>query len=288
MNNKKRLGRGLELLYGDDLQKVINDIGNEELLKTKTEISVDDIIVNPYQPRKNFDKKKLNELASSIKEYGIIQPIAVRETIGNKFEIISGERRWHASKLANLKSIPSIVLVVKDDQVMKELAIIENIQREDLNPIEEARAFKAISDDTNMTQEELAFRMSKSRSYIANSLRLLKLPKEIQNYIEEKKISFGHAKLLLGLNDSKKLDELANRIVKEKLTVREVEKIISENYNKKTKIKSTPKTNYSYAEKIIREKIGTKVLISNKKIIINFNDDNHLNEILKILDLIDE
>lgn len=216
MAKTKALGRGL-----DDLMFNIDD--NEGDIK---EINIDDIVRNENQPRKNFDKEKLNELAISIKEKGLIQPIIVSELKNGKYIIIVGERRWRAAKKAGLKTIPCIIKEYSEIEKI-EVALIENIQRENLNPIEEAMTYETLIKHFKLTQEELAKKIGKSRTTISNIIRLLKLPKDIQEELVKENISEGHGRTLLGLDDNKQMNELLERIKKEQLSVREVEKIVS-------------------------------------------------------------
>ena len=225
-NNQKRraLGRGLEELFNNEVldyssveEKIISETKNEEIQNVR----LDELRSNPYQPRKNFDEEALQELANSIKEHGVFQPIIVKKSIKG-YEIIAGERRVKASKLAGLTEIPAIVRDFNDTQMM-EIALLENLQREDLNAIEEASAYKKLQETLALTQEELAKRLGKSRSHITNMIGLLTLPQGIQDYIIQDKISMGHARVLSKLEDSTKQEELAQKIIKEGLSVRELE-----------------------------------------------------------------
>ena len=219
---KKGLGRGLSSLLGDVPKKI-----------EKNKIPIKDIVRNKFQPRKNFDKSNLEELTNSIKEQGIIQPIVVRpnKSMSGKYEIIAGERRWLASQNAGLHEVPVVILDV-DDVKSLEFAIVENVQRQDLNPIEEARGYQRLLDDFNYNQDKLSKFIGKSRSYIANSLRLLSLPEEILVMVENRNLSAGHARSLIGLNNAL---EIAKKIVQKKLSVRQAEILTRQFRDKKFK-----------------------------------------------------
>ena len=224
-NKRKALGKGLEQLFSNEVidfdnfeKKIVNETKEGDIV----EIPLDEIRSNPYQPRKEFDEKSLQEFADSIKEHGVIQPIIVKKSIKG-YELIAGERRTRASKIAGKKTIPAIVRELTDQEMM-EIALIENIQREDLNPIEEATAFQRIIDTTNMTQEEVAKRFGKSRSYITNLLGLLNLPKKVKTQVQEGKLTMGHARVLSKLSNEDdpithtlRLDDIDRDIVQEKL-----------------------------------------------------------------------
>lgn len=285
---KKALGKGLEQLFSNE---VINfdDFEHDVITNTKrsdiTEIPLTEIRSNPYQPRKTFDEEKLQELADNIKEYGVVQPVIVKKSIKG-YELIAGERRTKASKLAGLETIPAII---KDynDQEMMEIALIENIQREDLNPIDEAMAYENIIKLSGMTQDDFAQKFGKSRSHVTNMLGLLNLPKATRKLVETNKLTMGHARALSKLNDETTINNLADRVIAESLTVRELEKIIAEdNLPKKNKIlRKNDERNIHYLiyEKIMREKLGTKVKIKNNKLEIPFDREKDLERILEIL-----
>jgi len=284
---RKALGKGLEQLFSNEVidfdnfeKKIVNETKESDIV----EIPLTEIRSNPYQPRKEFDEKSLSEFAESIKEHGVIQPIIVKKSIKG-YELIAGERRTRASKMAGKTTIPAIIREMSDQDMM-EIALIENIQREDLSPIEEAEAFNKIIETSNITQEEAARKFGKSRSYITNLLGLLSLPEETKKYVQENKISMGHARVLSKLSDPYLINELANKIIEEGLSVRETEKLTSsQGLPKKNKIKREPVYNarHTIYEGIMREKIGTKVKISPKKIEIPFDSDNDLDRILEIL-----
>ncbi len=289
-NRKKALGKGLEQLFSNE---VINFNNFEEKIVEEgkssggiTEVPLEEIRSNPYQPRVIFDDKALEELANSIKEHGIIQPVIVKKSIKG-YELVAGERRTRAARLAGLTTIPAIIKDFNDVEMM-EIALIENIERENLNPIEEAKAYENILKINNITQEELAHKFSKSRSYITNMLGLLNLPEITIKLVESKELSMGHARALSKLEDESKINELALRIVREGLSVRDTEKLINlENLPKKHNI--TRNTNfdirYSIYENLCREKLGVKVKINNKKIEIPYKDDQELTRILESLNI---
>ena len=291
MENKKRaLGRGLEQLFNtenldlDTIEKQIyEDTSKEEII----EINLSELRPNPYQPRKLFKDEALQELSASIKEYGVFQPIIVKKSIKG-YEIIAGERRFRASKLAGLEKIPAIVRNFTDEQMM-EIALLENLQRENLNAIEEALAYKSMLEKLMLTQEELSKKVGKSRSHITNILGLLRLPREIQSMIVDSKITMGHARVISKLESTEQMLELANKIVEEKLPVRSVEQITEDNrFERKVKIERKPKEvnrELKYVEDMLRDKLDTKVKIKDKKIEIAFINNADLNRILEILNV---
>ena len=287
---KKALGKGLEQLFSnevinfDNFEKEIVDEGKNS--GGIVEIPLDEIRSNPYQPRVIFDSEALEELANSIKEHGVIQPIIVKKGIKG-FELVAGERRTRAAKLAGLKNIPAIIKEFNDVEMM-EIALIENIERENLNPIEEAKAYKNILKINNITQEELAHKFSRSRSYITNMLGLLTLPDMVVKLVESKELSMGHARALSKLEDTKKIEELALKIVHDDLSVRDTEKMINAlNLPKKHTISrnQTYDIRYSIYENLCREKLGVKVKINNKKIEIPYKDEEELARILEELNI---
>ena len=249
--NKRGLGRGLSSLIGDNVSKTNNE-----------KISVSSIVPNKYQPRKNFEKESLEELKSSIKERGIIQPLIVRksEDHDHKYELIAGERRWQAAKSAGLLEVP-VVIIEADSLKSLELAIIENVQRKDLNPIEEAESYKNLIEKFEYDQEKVSRFIGKSRSYISNSLRLLNLPKKLIDMIKNEKISAGHAKILVGLDNALLL---AEKIIKKKLSVRQTESLIKILKDGKNKTIKSKDANILAAENSLTDKIGMRVSISYK------------------------
>ena len=249
---KKGLGRGLSSLLGDSSKKI-----------NTNKVSIKDITRNKLQPRKHFDKESLDELANSIKKQGVIQPIVVRpdKTSEGKYEIIAGERRWLASQNAGLHEVPVVVLNA-DDVKSLEFAIVENVQRRDLNPIEEAQGYQRLVNDYNYNQEKLSQFIGKSRSYIANSLRLLSLPEDILLMVQEGDLSAGHARSLIGLSNSV---EIAKKIVQKKLSVRQSEILVRQFRDKKFKLVSKKDSNILDLQKDLEEKTGLSVSINNKK-----------------------
>ena len=287
-NKKKALGRGLEQLFTNNNVIDFDNFEKEIVSENKNNvvmIKLDEIRSNPHQPRKTFNEESLRELATSIKEYGVVQPVIVKKSIKG-YELIAGERRCKASRLAGLTEVPAIVKEFTDQEMM-EIALIENIQREDLNPIDEAIAYENIIKLNNMTQEEFARRFGKSRSYVTNMLGLLKLPNATKKLVEENKISMGHARALSKLSDEEQINQLADKILKENLSVREIEKLISDSHlektNKITRKTDEHNTHFAIYENIMREKIGSKVKIKKNKIEIPFDREKDLERILEIL-----
>ena len=269
---KKGLGRGLSSLLGDTPEKF-----------SKNKISIKDINRNKLQPRKYFDKSRLEELTNSIKEQGVIQPIVVRpdKYSEGKYEIVAGERRWLASQNAGLHEVPVVILDI-DDSKSLEFSIVENVQRQDLNPIEEARGYKRLIDDFNYNQEKLSHFIGKSRSYIANSLRLLSLPEEVLSMVEQGNLSAGHARSLIGLNNSA---DIAKKIIQKKLSVRQSEILVRQFRDKKFKLVSKKDPNILDLQKVLEEKVGLTVSINNKKdnsgtISFEYQDLDQLNRLI--------
>ena len=276
---KGGLGRGIEALFEDEPQI-------EEVEEVK-ELDLSDIRPNPYQPRKRFDDKSLKELSDSIKENGVFQPIIVRKSV-NGYEIIAGERRYRASKLAKKKTIPAIIRKFDEIQMM-EVAVLENLQREDLTPLEEAQAYEMLQKNLGLTQEEVSKRMGKSRPYIANYLRLLTLPSKTKRLLQHGDLSMGQARTLLGLKDKDKIDALAKRVAKEGMPVRKVEALGSERNAKKPQKKTVKKSAFNRAsENQLSNKFGSNVNISETKkgkghLSIDFASADELNRILDLL-----
>ncbi|WP_435619808.1 ParB/RepB/Spo0J family partition protein [Thermoanaerobacterium thermosulfurigenes] len=276
MNNKRGLGRGLQAL--------IPEI-DEESAKGVEYIKISDIEPNQFQPRKHFDDESLKELSDSIKEHGIIQPIIVRRNDFG-YQIVAGERRWRAAKLAGLKEVPAIVKDFDDQKVM-EIALIENLQREDLNPIDEAKAYKSLMEQFNLTQEEISKRVGKSRSSIANSIRLLNLDEEVQNMLMEGKITTGHAKVILALQDAEKQNMIAKKIVDKNLNVRDTENLIKEVTSSKKKKRKESDAYIKEIEDNFCRFFGTKVKIihgKNKgKILIEYYSEEDLSRLTELI-----
>ena len=287
---RKALGKGLEQLFSNeriDFDNFEKGLVEEAKPNEIVEISLDEIRSNPYQPRKIFDEEALNELAESIKEHGIVQPIIVKKSIKG-YELVAGERRTKASRIAGLKTIPAIIKNFNDQEMM-EIALIENIQRENLNPIEEAMAYDNILKSSNMTQDELAKKFGKSRSYITNILGLLKLPETTKKYVEENKLTMSHARALSKLEDEEQIDRLADKIITEGLNVRTIENIARDEALPKINPQHTTKVSdsnkYIIYENALREKTGTRAKIGNKKIEIAFNSTQQLERILESLNI---
>ena len=289
MESRRALGKGLEQLFDLDNLNVNNvsdfekniyeDTKHEEIV----ELNIDDLRPNPYQPRTIFDEEALNELASSIKENGVFQPIIVKKSIKG-YDVIAGERRLRASKIAGKETIPAIIRQISDDK-MAEIALLENLQRENLNALEEAKAYRSLIEKLNLTQEELAKKVSKSRSHVTNMLGLLRLPGEVQDMVSTGKLTMGHARALSKLENKDEIVKMAEDITEKGLTVRDVEEK-SENVPKKYQTIRKPKNNeYSYVQDLLREKLDTKVKIKDKKIEISFTNTADLNRILEILNI---
>ena len=272
---KKGLGRGLSSLLGDTQKKVETN-----------KVSIKDISRNKFQPRKHFSKDSLDELTNSIKERGVIQPIVVRpdKESSGKYEIIAGERRWLASQNAGLHEVPVVILDV-DDIKSLEFAIVENVQRQDLNPIEEAKGYQRLVDDFNYNQDKLSKFIGKSRSYIANSLRLLGLPPEVLTLLESGNLTAGHARTLIGLHNA---SEIGKKIIQNKLSVRQSELLVRQFRDKKFKLVHKKDSNILDLQKNLEEKTGLSVSISNKKnntgtISFEYRDLEQLDKLINII-----
>ncbi len=287
MESRRALGKGLEQLFDLDNLSVenVSDFEKNLYKEVKTEeiveLNVNELRPNPYQPRTVFDEDALNELAESIRENGVIEPIIVKKSIKG-YDVIAGERRLKASKIAGKETIPAIIRQLSDEK-MAEIALLENLQRENLTALEEAKAYKSLIDKLNLTQEELARKVSKSRSHITNMLGLLRLPKEVQDMIQDKKLTMGHARALSKLENEDEIIKMAKEIAEEKLSVRTTEEKSSD---KKHTVKSHKRYNeYEYVQDLLREKLDTKVKIKDKKIEISFTNTADLNRILEIINI---
>jgi len=280
MIKNKGLGKGLSALLGD------NNDSNEKILEIKNfktdKTPIHQLVPNQFQPRKNFEKKQLEELAASIKSRGIIQPIAVRKISDDKYEIIAGERRWRAAQLANIHEVPSVLLDA-DDELAAEFAVLENVQREGLNSLEEANGYQTLIDKFNYTQDKIAEMIGKSRVYIANTLRLKKLPSKIQDMIINGLLTPGHARSLIDVNNNV---ELAKEIINKNLSVRQAELLSKKNatFSKKIKIRNID-PNIKDLENSLEQKTGMKVIIDNKKnnkgkITFEYKDLDQLNQLV--------
>ena len=287
---RRALGKGLEELFNAEVldfdsleEKIVEETPKEEIV----DIKIDELRSNPYQPRKVFDQDALQELADSIKQHGVFQPIIVKKSV-HGYEIIAGERRVKASKIAGLDTVPAIVREF-DDTEMMEIALLENLQREDLNPFEEANAYVKIMQAKNLTHEELAKVLGKSQSYITNTIGLLRLPENIRELVINGKLSMTHARILSKMSDYNTINLLADRIVKENLSVRDLEEIAKgNNINKIVKVHRTVKESdreYKYAEELLCEKLDSKVRVYKNKIEVKFSNAEDLNRILDILNI---
>ena len=295
MENRRRLGKGLEELFNinslniqeldENTSSEVTDVVSTEIKPGEVfEVPVDELRPNPYQPRVKFDDDALNELAESIKEHGIFQPILVKKSIKG-YDIIAGERRTRAAKLAGLEKVPVIIREVTDEEMMQ-VALLENLQRENLTAIEEAMAYKNIIDLMHITQDDLAQKLGKSRSHITNMLGLLRLNEHIQSLVLDNSLSMGHARVLSKLDDSVRQEELAKKVIDEKLSVRELEDLATGEVKAKPIIQRKEKNNeFEYVENYMKENLGTKVKIDNRKMTISFNNERDLNRILEIMNI---
>lgn len=289
MANKdsSRLGRGLDSLFGQqNVTDILEDIENGKDQRSQLMIPVSEIRPNPYQPRKIFNKEALEELSLSIQQHGVFTPILVKKSISG-YELITGERRWRASKMANLEEIPAIV-VDFDDQQMMEVALLENVQREDLNVIEEAKAYEQLIHRLNYTQEQLAHRIGKSREHITNTLRLLRLPEEVQEKVTSKQLSMGHARALLGLKDEDLMKKIAKQTIQQGLSVRKVEQLVKAQSQKKEEPKQEESVFVKDAKRKLEEYFQTSVHIGTHNISIHYENEEDLNRILELLNLVEE
>ncbi|RFC53964.1 ParB/RepB/Spo0J family partition protein [Brumimicrobium aurantiacum] len=294
-NSKKRpaLGKGLSALLESSKTDITSeDLSDSSVLGSVALLPISSIEANPFNPRTHFEETALNELKESIATHGIIQPITVRKLGRSNYQLISGERRFKASQLAGLKEIPAYIRVA-NDQTMLEMALVENIQRQDLNAIEVALSYHRLIEECNLTQEKLAQQISKSRTSITNHLRLLKLPAKIQLSVRENEISMGHARALVGIEDESKQLNLFERVIEEKLSVRDLENILREDKNKteepkKKEAKPVVTNRQVDFTQEFSDRVAAKVQIKkqptgNGKLIINFNSEVDLNRIIEIL-----
>lgn len=275
MKKMTGLGRGLDALI--DTSHVDTNGGS-----SISEIELDKIYANPDQPRRTFDEEAMQELADSIREHGVISPITLRDNGDGSYMIIAGERRFRASKLAGLERIPAYIRTAKDEQVM-EMALIENIQREDLDAIEIALAYQRLMDDYNLTQERMSERVGKKRATVANYLRLLKLPAEIQVGIKEKKIDMGHARAILASPSAERQLELYQRILKEGLSVRKVEELAQAEKQEKKPTKRSYDEHYEEIQRELSERLGMKVKLQEGKLTIAFANEHELEQLIRKL-----
>lgn len=278
MNNKQRgLGKGLGALIKENVQEVNGSV---------TELKITELEANQNQPRRFFDDQALQELAESIKQHGVVQPIIVRK-IEDNYQIVAGERRWRAARLAGLKTVPVVIKDYSNIQVM-EIALIENLQRQDLNAIEEAIAYKSLIEEHDMTQEQISEKIGRSRSAIANTLRLLNLPEEIKKFVIQGKISAGHARALLAVEDKKKQLEIAQKIVDQQLNVRDIEKLAMQKDNMEPNKEIKKSVEIIELEERLKKALATKVNIVHKKsrgkIEIEYYNNDDLERILELLE----
>ena len=289
MKSDRRLGTGLEAIFGEDLTSAIDAIQSDaESHGGVHEIDIDKILPNPYQPRKEFDEKALQELADSIIEHGVFTPILVKPMDTN-YVLIAGERRLRAAKMANLVAIPAIIQEFSDEQMM-ELSLLENIQREDLTVIEEATSYDQLIRKLGYTQEQLGNRIGKSREHVTNILRLLKLPKEVQQMVSNKTLTMGQVRPLITLGSDEEMIRMANKIDSEDLSSRQVEKLIraQKKPNDEPKSKVLVDTSLLNVQRIVQQKLQTTVKVTDSEIRIKYSDTNDLNRILELLDCLDD
>lgn len=288
---QRGLGKGLNSIFGQDVEQYLDDIQNnaaEAPGRREVELPIEEIRPNPYQPRKEFDKKALEELSESIKTHGIFTPLLVRKSVSG-YDLITGERRLRAAKMAGLKTVPAIQVEFTEEQMM-EIAILENVQREDLNPIEEAAAYESLIQKLGYTQEKLAERVGKSREYCANIMRLLKLPEDVQSMVVNKELTMSHVRPLLSLNDEEEIYEAAEKIKKNKMSVREVEAYVRDvnGGGQKKQQKKEKDPMIRNLEIQLSEKLGTQVVFSKKSFTISYHDTDDLNRILELIGCLDE
>ena len=290
--NKKALGRGLDSIFGQDVSQFLDEIqsnGREAPGRREIEVAVSEIRPNPYQPRKEFDEKALNELADSIKLHGIFTPLLVRKSVRG-YELITGERRLRAARIAGLTTVPAISVDFTEEQMM-EISILENVQREDLNPIEEASAYESLISRLGYTQEKLAQRVGKSREYCANMLRLLKLPADVQDMVTSRRLTMGHVRPLLALKDENEMYDAALHVLKNKMSVREVEAYVRELNGGKKKHVRREKVKDPWIRDLeyrLSGKLGTKVEVTGKALSVSYSSTDDLNRILELLGCLEE
>ena len=285
-NRRRALGKGLEELFGGEVldfdtleEKIVNETPKEEI----KQININELRSNPYQPRKVFDQQSLEELASSIREHGVFQPIIVKRSIKG-YEIVAGERRVKASLIAGRETVPAIIRDFNDQEMM-EIALLENLQREDLNPIEEAMAYQSLMVAKGLNHEQLAQRIGKSRSYVTNMVGLMNLPQSVKDLV----ISATHARTLSKIKDPAKVEEMADRIINEGLTTATIEELTQdksfEKRNKMERKETEENKTYKFIQELLCDKLGTKVRIRGSKIEINFQDLNDFNRIMDLLNI---
>jgi len=281
-DDKSRLGKGLEAIFGQNVSSVLDEIQHSGANNSES-IEVKLIHPNPYQPRQHFDQAKIDELAMSIQEHGVFTPVLIRKSVSG-YQLIAGERRLRAAKQVGLERIPAIVLDF-DDRQMMEVSLIENIQREDLNVVEEAKAYQTLIERLGITQEELGKKVGKSRVHITNTLRLFQLPESVIQMLSNQELSMGQVKPLISCEDKAVVESIAKRIVKEKLSAREVESLMKK---KPKSDKPLVSHHYEYAEQLLRNKLQTKVKIEGSKIQIHFDSESDLNRLLEIMNALED
>ena len=289
--NNQGLGKGLGAIFGQDVDQIINVIENNAADvpgRKEIEIPINQIRPNPYQPRKEFDRKALEELSDSIRIHGIFTPLLVRKAVSG-YDLIAGERRLRAAKMAGLETVPAISVEFTEEQMM-EISILENIQREDLYPIEEAAAYDSLIRKLGYTQEKLAERVGKSREYCANIMRLLKLPVEVQTMVIDKKLTMSHVRPLLGLKNEDQMYDAAMEVMHKKMSVREVEQYVRDiNQNgKKDPVVKQKDPMIANLENQMKKRLGTDVEVKKKKIEIHYSDTDDLNRILELIGCLEE
>lgn len=289
---KKKLGRGLDSIFGGNVEQFLDEIQENASAvpgRREVQIPVSEIRPNPYQPRKEFDEQGLNELADSIRQHGIFTPLLVRRSVRG-YDLVAGERRLRAARIAGLETVPAIVVEFGDDEMM-EIALLENIQRENLNPIEEAMAFESLIEKLGYTQEKLAERVGKSREYCANILRLLRLPGTVQQYVIDRRLSTGHVRALLPLKEEDAICDAAEEAIRKKMSVREVEKYVKELLQGTAPGKPAAREKDPLIrdlENRMSEKYGTQVEVTRRQIRISYSDTEELNRILELMQCLEK
>lgn len=290
-DSRNKLGKGLGALFGENIDQILDDIEkgqSKDFDTTNLEVNINEIRTNPYQPRKQFDQQALVELSESIKQFGIITPLLIRKAVQG-YELIAGERRLRAAKMAELKTVPAIVVDFTDEMMM-EVALIENIQRENLNVVEEAQGYQNMINHLGYTQEQIAERINKSRTHVTNLLRLLKLPEEVLEMVVDEKLTMGHVRPLITLSSKDQIIDIAKKASQQKMTVRDVENYVKQLNQPQTKktVNVLPKKKYLYPIELLEKKLQTGVTIKKHQIVIDFVDDEDLNRILEVMDALED
>lgn len=289
MDKNTGLGKGMTAIFGGDVTRLLDDIQNgqqDECVREQTRLPVSEIRPNPYQPRKVFDQEGLEELSQSIRQHGVFTPVLVKKSVQG-YDLIAGERRLRASRMAGLHEIPAIIVEMSDQEMM-EVALLENIQREDLNVIEEAKAYQQMIKSLNYTQDQLAHRIGKSREHITNTLRLLRLPEDVQEYAVRKELSMGHIRALLSLKDEDQMRKIARQAVTQGLSVRKVEQLVrQESARKQPKVSPEDDLFVKDAVKKLEGFFQTSVRVSGSSVSIHYENDEDLTRILELLGLVE-